>query len=147
MSCAATMHRVIRSLISVAVAATVLALSVGCAGDDGPGVCQSLQDLQASVQSLGDIELQDTSVEELQQSADAIVTDANEAQDAADEELGQEIDAFKASVQTLVDDVEAASAEGELTQESLTAIGTSASGVATAFETLEQAAPDDCGLE
>ena len=141
------MRRVIRSLIFVVAAATVLALSVGCAGDEESAVCQSLQDLQASVQSLRDIELEDTSVEELQQSTDAIVTDANEAQDAADEELGQEIETFKASVQALVADVEAASAEGELTQESLAEIGTSASSVATAFETLEQAAPDDCDLE
>ncbi len=139
------MRPVIRSPICLASLAAVLVLGTGCAGDESE-VCQSLQDLQASVQSLGDIELEDTSTEELQQAANQIVTDANEAQDAADEELGQEIETFKATVEGLVADLETASAEGELTSESLAEIGTSVSSAVTGFETLQEAAPDDCDL-
>ena len=84
----AIIRGVIRSLIPVAAVAAVVGLGLGCAGDESE-VCQSLQDLQASVQALGDIELEDTSADELQQAANQIVTDANEAQDAADEELGK----------------------------------------------------------
>ena len=139
------MRGVIRSLIPVAAVAAVLGLGLGC-GDDESEVCQSLQDLQASVQSLGDIELEDTSAR-LQQAANEIVTDADEARDAADEELGQEIDTFKATVEALVADLEAASAEGELTRDSLAEIGTSVGSVVTGFETLQAAAPDDCDLQ
>ncbi len=64
------MRGVIRSLILVAAVAAFLGLGLGC-GDDKSEVCQSLQDLQASVQSLDDIELQDTSADELQQAANA----------------------------------------------------------------------------
>ena len=145
-SYAAIMRGVIRSLIPVAAVAAVLGLGLGC-GDDESEVCQSLQDLQASVQSLGDIELEDTSADELQQAANEIVTDADEARDAADEELGQEIDTFKATVEALVADLEAASAEGELTRDSLAEIGTSVGSVVTGFETLQAAAPDDCDLQ
>ena len=140
------MRGVNRSSITVAAVVAVLALGAGCGGDE-PEVCQSLQDLQASVQSLGDIDLQDTSADELQQAANQVVTDANEAQAAADEELGQEIDAFKSSAEALVADIETASAEGELTSDSLAQIGTSLSTTVTAFETLQAAAPDDCDLE
>ncbi len=142
----AIIRGVIRSLVPVAAAAAVVGLGLGCAGDESE-VCQSLQDLQASVQSLGDIELEDTSADELQQAANQIVTDANEAQDAADEELGQEIDTFKATVEALVSDVETASAEGELTRDSLVEIGTAVGSVTTSFQTLQEAAPDDCDLE
>ena len=145
---AAIICGVIRSLTPVAaVAAVVVGLGLGCGGDDEPAVCQSLQDLQASVQSLGDIELEDTSADELQQAANQIVTDANEAKDAADEELGQEIDTFKATVEALASDVETASAEGELTRDSLVEIGTAVGSVTTSFQTLQEAAPDDCDLE
>lgn len=137
---------VIRSLLPVAAVATLLVISPGCAGDESE-VCSSLQDLQASVQSLRDIELADTSAEELQQSATDILTDANAAQEAADEELGQEIDTFEATVQSLLDDIEAASSEGELTRDSLAEIGTAVGSAVTAFETLQEAAPDDCDLE
>ena len=139
------MRVVNRSSIPLAAVVAVLALGAGCGGDESE-VCQSLQDLQASVQSLGDIELQDTSADELQQAANQVVTDANEAQAAADEELGQEIDAFKSSAEALVADIETASAEGELTSDSLAQIARPSTTV-TAFETLQAAAPDDCDLE
>ena len=141
------MRRVIRSLLPVAAVAALLVISPGCAGDDESEVCSSLQDLQASVQSLGDIELDDTSAEELQQSANEILTDVEAVRDAGEEELGQELTTFEATVQALVDDVEAASAEGELTRDSLAEIGTSVGSAVTAFETLQEAAPDDCDLE
>ena len=142
----AIIRGVIRSLIPVATVAAVVGLGLGCAGDESE-VCDSLQDLQASVQALGDIDIEDTSADELQQAANQIVTDANEAQDAADEELGQEIDTFKATVEALVSDVETASAEGELTRDSLVEIGTAVGSVTTSFQTLQEAAPDDCDLE
>ena len=135
-----------RRLTLIAAVAAVLVLGSGCGGDDQSDVCESLEDLQASVQSLGDIELEETSADELQQAANDIVTDANEAQDAADEELGQEIETFKATVEGLVADLETASAEGELTQDSLVEIGTAVGSVVTAFETVQEAAPDDCDL-
>ena len=135
-----------RSSIPIAAVVAVLVLGAGCGGGESE-VCQSLQDLQASVQSLGDIELQDTSADELQQAANQVVTDANEAQDAADEELGQEIETFKSTGEALVADIETASAEGELTRDSLAEIGTAVGSTVTAFETLQQAAPDDCDLQ
>ena len=140
------MRGVIRSLHLIAAAIAALVLAVGCGGDESE-VCQSLQDLQGSVQSLQDIELEDTSVEELDEAANQVLTDADEAQAVADEELGAEIDTFKATVDDVVADVEAASAQDELTTESLAAIGASVSASVTAFETLEAAAPDDCDLE
>lgn len=138
------MHRVIRSLVPLA-AGAMLVVGAGCA-DDQPAVCDSLGDLQASVQSLRDIELQDTTAEELQESANEIVTDANAVQDEADEELGQEVETFEATVQAFVDDLETASAEGELTRDSLAELTTSLGSVATAFDTLKAAAPD-CDLD
>ena len=137
---------VIRSLLLVAAAFAALVLGVGCGGEESE-VCQSLQDLQGSVQSLQDIELEDTSIEEVDEAANQVLTDANEAQAVVDEELGAEIDTFKATVEDVIAEVEAASAQDELTSESLAAIGASVSASVTAFETLEAAAPDDCDLE
>ena len=143
---AAIICGVIRPLRPVAAAVAALALAVGCGGDESE-VCSSLQDLQGSVQSLQDIELDDTSVEELDEAANQVLTDANEAQAVVDEELGQEIDTFKATVDDVIAQVEAASAQDELTSESLAAIGASVSTAVTAYETLEAAAPDDCDLQ
>ena len=140
------MSGVIRSPFPIAATVAALVLAVGCGGDESE-VCQSLQDLQGSVQSLQDIELDDTSVEELDEAATQVLTDADEARAVVDEELGAEIDTFKATVDDVVADVEAASAQDELTTESLAAIGASVSASVTAFETLEAAAPDDCDLQ
>ncbi len=135
-----------RSLLLVAAAFAMLVLGVGCGGEESE-VCQSLQDLQGSVQSLQDIELDDTTVAELDEAANQVLTDANEAQAVVEEDLGTEIDTLKASVEDIVADVETASAQDELTSESLAAIGASVSAAVTAWETLEAAAPDDCDLE
>ena len=143
---AAIIRGVTRPLRPVAAAVAALALAVGCGGDDSE-VCSSLQDLQGSVQSLQDIEFEDTSVEELDEAATQVLTDADEAQAVVDEELGAEIDTFKATVDDVIAQVEAASAQEELTSESLAAIGASVSTAVTAYETLEAAAPDDCDLQ
>ncbi len=49
-------------------------------------------------------------------------------------------------MEALINDIESASAEGELTRDSLAEIGTSVGSVDTAFKTLQEAAPDDCDL-
>jgi prophage DNA circulation protein len=136
---------VVRRLIPVAAVVTLLAVSAGC-GDDEPEVCGSLRDLQTSVQSLRDIELTDTSAEELREAADEVATDVESVENDADEEFGQEVDTFQATVQTLVDDVETATAGGELTRDSVAELATAVASAATAFETLKDAAPD-CDLE
>lgn len=129
----------------IALASLLLAVGAGCAEDEA-AVCGSLSDLQASVQSLRDIELSDTSAEEVQGAVSDIQTDVDAVQTDADEEFGQEVDTFEATVQTLVADVEEASAEGELTRDSLVELATSVGSAVTAFETLKDAAPD-CDLE
>jgi hypothetical protein len=81
----------------------------------------------------------------LQQSADAISSDVDTAQAAAEDELGEELATSQATVQALADDLETASAEGELTADSLSQLGADVSSSVTAFETLQDAAPD-CDL-
>ena len=104
-------------------------LAAGCGGNggaDGGGdtaaggeadLCQSLEDLQDTVRGIGEIELGEDTVDELQQTADELSTDLEAVEEAAGDELGDEVAAIETSLQALSDELETI-AEDELTAES-----------------------------
>jgi methyl-accepting chemotaxis protein len=141
----------------VAVVVTGSLLVAGCGGDDGADtggdvaggdrseLCQSLEDLQDTVRGIGDIELGEDTVDVLRQTADQLNADLAAVEEAAGDELGDEVDAVETALEDLSDELESIAADGELTTESVTALAGPISSAASAFETLARAAPD-CNL-
>jgi hypothetical protein len=81
----------------------------------------------------------------LQQSADAISSDVDTAQAAAEDELRGSSRRPRLRCRHWADDLETASAEGELTADWLSQLGADVSSSVTAFETVQDAA-SDCDL-
>jgi hypothetical protein len=133
-----------RTLLLMGTITALLLLAIGCGGGESE-LCQSLGDLQESVQGLQDIELGEGALEELQQSADEISADFAAVENAAGGELGPELAALKTSAQALVADLDSAAAQGDLTRESIGDLAGSVSSAVTAFQALREAAPD-CDL-
>jgi hypothetical protein len=133
-----------RTLLLMSTITALLLLAIGCGGGESE-LCQSLGDLQESVQGLQDIELGEGALDELQQSADEISADFAAVENAAGGELGPELAALKTSTQALVADLDSAAAQGDLTRESIGALAGSVSSAVTAFQALREAAPD-CDL-
>ena len=124
------------------IAGTLLA-AAGCGGEES-AVCGDLENIQSSIQGVGEIELEEGALEELQQTAADIEADLEAAQANADAELGNELEALRAAVQALVAEVESAAATG-LSGESLQAVSAALSDVRTSFESTQAAAPN-CDL-
>jgi hypothetical protein len=133
-----------RTLLLMGTITALLLLAIGCGGGESE-LCQSLGDLQESVQGLQDIELGEGALDELQQSADEISADFAAVENAAGGELGPELAALKTSAQALVADLDSAAAQGDLTRESIGDLAGSVSSAVTAFQALREAAPD-CDL-
>jgi hypothetical protein len=134
---------VLRRLTLIALAAATLLAAAGCGGEES-AVCGDLENVQSSIQGVGEIELEEGALEELQQTAAEIEADLQAAQANADAELGDELEALRTAVQALVAEVESAAATG-LSGESLQAVSAAISDVRTSFESTQAAAPD-CDL-
>lgn len=125
------------ALIGVLVA---LVLAAGCGGEES-ALCGSLEDVQGSVQSIRDTELEEGALEELEQEADDLNESLTAASEAAGDELGDEFAALESSVQELRSGVEAAAAEGEVSRETIATLTGPISETAAAFDALLAAAP------
>lgn len=132
-----------RSLILITALAGLLAVVAGCAGEES-ATCENLGDIQTSVSELREIEPDAGAVDELRQAADEIEAEIAATRDAAEDELGSELDAFAASLQALRADFDAAEADG-FSRVSLTALLASVSSATAALQALVEAAPD-CDL-
>src|SRR4029453_13703695 len=131
---------VLRRLTLIALAAAALLAAASCGGEES-AVCGDLENVQSSIQGVGDIELEEGALEELQQTAGDIEADLQSAQENADAELGDELDALRTAVQALDTEAEAAAAEG-LSGESVQALTAAISDVRTSFQSTQDAAPD-----
>jgi SpoVK/Ycf46/Vps4 family AAA+-type ATPase len=134
---------VLRRLTLIALAAAALLAAASCGGEES-AVCGDLENVQSSIQGVGDIELEEGALEELRQTAADIEADLQSAQENADAELGDELDALRTAVQALDAEAEAAAAEG-LSGESVQALTAAISDVRTSFQSTQDAAPD-CDL-
>jgi SpoVK/Ycf46/Vps4 family AAA+-type ATPase len=132
-----------RRLTLIALAAAALLAAAGCGGEDS-AACGDLENVQSSIQDVRDIELDEGAVEELQQTAADIEADLQSAQENADAELRDELDALRTAVQALEAEAEAAAAAG-LSGESAQALTAAISDVRTSFQATQDAAPD-CDL-
>ena len=132
-----------RRLTLIALAAAALLAAAGCGGEES-AACGDLENVQSSIQDVGDIELDEGAVEELQQTAADIEADLQSAQENADAELGDELDALRTAVQALEAEAEAAATAG-LSGESVQALTAAISDVRTSFQATQDAAPD-CDL-
>jgi hypothetical protein len=127
--------------LALAALAAALMLSAGCAGDES-ALCQSLDDLQGSVESLRDVELGEGAVDEVRQKADEIVDDLDAAQEAADEELGPELQNLETAARRLITEAETLVTEGNFTSAALASLASAISSTQQAWEALVAAAPD-----
>jgi hypothetical protein len=134
---------VLGRLTLIALAAATLLAAAGCGGEEA-AVCGDLENIQSSIQDVRDIELEEGALEELQQTAADIEADLQAAQEDADAELGDELDALRTAVQALVAEAEAVAATG-VSGESVQALTTAISDVRTSFQATQDAAPD-CDL-
>ncbi len=134
---------VLRTLTLIALAAVTLLAAAGCGGEEA-AVCGDLENIQSSIQDVRDIELEEGALEELQQTAADIEADLQAAQEDADAELGDELDALQTAVQALVVEAEAVAATG-VSGESVQALSAAISDVRTSFQATQDAAPD-CDL-
>lgn len=132
-----------RRLTLIALAAAALLAAAGCGGEES-AACGDLENIQSSIQDAGDIELDEGALEELQQTAADIEADLQSAQENADAELGDELDALRTAVQALEAEAESASTAG-LSGESVQALTAAISDVRTSFQATQDAAPD-CDL-
>jgi len=132
-----------RNVILITALAGLLAVAAGCAGEES-ATCENLGDIQASVSELREIGPDEGAVDELRAAADEIEAEIAATRDAAEDELGTELDAFETSLQALRADFDAAEADG-FSRESLTALVASVSSATAALEALVEAAPD-CDL-
>jgi hypothetical protein len=133
---------VTRALALIGVLGTLI-LAAGCGGEES-ALCGSLEDVQGSLQSIRDTELEQGALEELQQEADELNGSVTAAREAAGDELGNEFAAVETSLQALRTQVEAAG-EGEVSRETVTALAGPISETVAAFDALFAAAPD-CNL-
>ena len=133
----------LRQSTLVALVVTALLLAAGCGGEES-AVCGDLEDVQSSIEDVRDIELNEGAVDELQQAAADIRAGVQAAQADAHAELGDELDAFQADVQTLVDEAEAL-ATTEISAEALQALSGAISDATASFQAVQDAAPD-CDL-
>ena len=120
-----------------------LLAAAGCGGEES-AACGDLENVQSSIQDVRDIELDEGAVEELQQTAADIEADLQSAQENADAELRDELDALRTAVQALEAEAVAAAAAG-LSGESAQALTAAISDVRTSFQATQDAAPD-CDL-
>ena len=132
-----------RRLTLIALAAAALLAAAGCGGEES-AACGDLENIQSSIQDARDIELEEGALEELQQTAADIEADLQSAQENADAELRDELDALRTAVQALEAEAEAAAAAG-LSGESVQALTAAISDVRTSFQATQDAAPD-CDL-
>lgn len=135
------MESVIKTLLLIGAVVGLLLVPAGCGGDESE-LCQSLDDLQESVEGLRDIQLNESAVDELRQAADEISDDINAVQEAAEEELGPELTNLETAARTLIGDAEAALAQGDLSSETLATLATAVGNAVNAYEALLEAAPD-----
>jgi hypothetical protein len=103
-------------LAPVALAVLVLA-GAGCGGDDEPAYCSSLNDLEESVRSLGDVDVVAGGTNAVRNALSEVETSANSTVDAAKSDFPDETSAIsesisnlKASAQQLADSPTAAEA-------------------------------------
>jgi SpoVK/Ycf46/Vps4 family AAA+-type ATPase len=132
-----------RRLTLIALAAAALLAAAGCGGEES-AACGDLENIQSSIQDARDIDLEEGAAEELQQTAADIEADLQSAQENADAELRDELDALRTAVRALKAEAKAAAAAG-LSGESVQALTAAISDVRTSFQATQDAAPD-CDL-
>jgi hypothetical protein len=118
----------------------VMLLLAGCGDDDDAqsAVCDAQSQLDTDVDQLQNVDLADTSVNDLEGMLSDIGDDVQNLADAASDELSPEIDAVSSALDDLgstIDDLGSSASPSEAAsaiQQSLSALGTAASDLKTA---------------
>jgi hypothetical protein len=114
-------------------------LLLGACGSQDP-VCDELETLRGSVASIGDINIEQGALSEIQSAVSQIQTDLQAVRDAADEALGGELGTFESTLRELADGVQGAVEAPSAA--SVAAVVGEVGDTQQAWESLEDAAPD-----
>ena len=139
-----------RGRLYVAAGLIIGALALaGCGGSDDPEVCSSFEDLQASVTSFQELELQPTeeSVSELDDALAEVESDVETVkEDAGDGALQEPVTAFETAIANLRTAFDAATADGSPSADELSAVAGAAADASSSWDSLQQAAATECDL-
>ena len=132
--------RLLWIMLVLAVAAVVAA---GCGGDDKPGYCENVADLQVSVDDVKNVQLTDSdALSTLQGELPQVRSDANAVVSSAKQDFPSQTDALKSSVSELSTTIEQLPASP--TAQQLAPLAQEVSSVVTAAQDLDSATSSAC---
>lgn len=117
-------------------------VAVGACGGDESALCKSLKDLKGSVESVEGVDLDEDGLSGLEGALGDVDSDVAAARDAAEEEIGPELDALEASLAAVATVVQGIADAGSVSEDSVAALATAVAATITSYEAIEQAAPD-----
>jgi hypothetical protein len=135
----------------VALMASLLVLATACGddddadrtGDDASAVCDAKDELDSSVNALGDLNVSAEGTNAVDAAVDDVRNDIEAVRDATQGEVDDEVD----DVETAFDELEAAVAmfgDQESTGAAVAGLGNAVADLATAVGALFEALPQDC---
>ena len=118
-------------------------VGAGCGGDDKPGYCENVADLQVSVDDVKNVQLSESgALSTLQSELPQVRSDANAVVSSAKEDFPSQTSALKSSVSKLSTTIEQLPASPTVQQ--LAPLAQEVSSVVTAAQDLESATSSAC---
>jgi hypothetical protein len=89
-----TRRRSCSAELGALVVAAALAVAPGCGGDDAPGYCSELTELEQSVRDLGDVDVVNGGLDAVREALDRVDENARSVVDSAKDDFPEETDAI-----------------------------------------------------
>ena len=119
-----------------------MTLGLSACGESTPAVCDDMDQLQRSLASLKDVQLEQGALSELSTRWEAIKTDARQLEDDASKEFADEVDAVKKSGDALGVGIDKAKADPSVA--TISALQPQIAALATALRNLTDALSSTC---
>jgi hypothetical protein len=130
-------------LVVALVALAVLVLAgAGCGGDDEPSYCAELNDLEASVRNLGDVDIVAGGTNAVRNALSEVEANARSTVDAAKSDFPDETSAISESISNLKASAQQLGASP--TAEQVGRVGVDVSAVVTSVDNFADAATAEC---
>ncbi len=127
---------------AAALVALLVALPLAACGTDSPAVCGSVDELSASIDHLGMVQLGENGRAELESQLAAVRADLAQVRTDADQQYGAQVDAVTAAVADVRDQLEATKAEPSAS--TLRPLVAAITGLGTAVRALHDAVAGTC---